>query len=71
MKEMKNKVVRKHVDWYQAYLDIGDPELDKDFYMLLQKHPKMSMNRIAYNVLKKHYSTTSMVRYRWTGSFYE
>lgn len=61
------KVKRRHVDWNQLRLDLADPEIDADFYVMLQKHIDMSKNRIAYNVLKKHYSTTSLLRYRLTG----
>lgn len=71
MKDKLHKVKRKRVDWYQVYLDLNDPDMSVQFYLLLQKHPKMSFNRVAYNVLKRYYSTTAMTRYRYTGSFYE
>ena len=61
------KVKRRRVDWNQLRLDLADPDIDADFYKLLQKHTIRSMNRISYNVLKKHYSTTALLRYRFTG----
>lgn len=63
MGKLKDKVIklkRKHVEWYQVYLDICSLPMQEHFYRLLQKHPKMSKNRIAYNVLKSHYSTTAL-----------
>lgn len=66
-KKTSKSVKRPHVQWYEVYSDIGNPELAADFYRLLQKHPRMSLNRVAYNVLKKHYSTTSLDRCRWLG----
>lgn len=61
------KVKRKRVDWYQLRLDLADPEIDADFYKFIKAHPRMSWNRACYNVLKKHYSTTALLRYRFTG----
>lgn len=71
MKDKLIKVKRKTVDWYSVYCELCDPDIDRDFYLFVQDHPKMSLNRCAYNVLKKHYSTTAMTRFRFTGSFYE
>lgn len=67
MGKVASKVKRPHIQWYEVYSDIGNPDLTADFYRLLSKHPRMSLNRVAYNVLKKHYSTTALDRVRWLG----
>lgn len=66
-KNFVKKVKRPRIQWYEVYSDLGNPELAAEFYRLLARNPKMSLNRIAYNVLKKHYSTTSLDRVRWCG----
>lgn len=71
MKDKLIKVKRKHVDWNKARLDLADPKIDADFFLFLQQHPGMSKNRCAYNVLKRYYSTTAMLRYRLEGKFCE
>lgn len=67
MKDKIFKVKRRAVDWNALRLDLANPSIDADYFLLLQKHPRMSRNRASYNVLKRYYSTTSMLRYRLTG----
>lgn len=67
MKKGKVRVKRPHINWNDVRIELGDFEVDKDFYLLLTKRPRMSKNRIAYNALKKHYSTTALNRFRWLG----
>ena len=66
-KKSQKLVKRPRIDWYEVLSDIGDMRQSEDFYRLLSKHPKMSFNRIAYNVLRKYYSTTALARKRWLG----
>lgn len=68
MKDKIRKVKRPHIHWNEVRIELGDPNVDLDFYRLLQKRPNMSKDRIAYNSLKKHYSTTALARYRWLGT---
>lgn len=68
-KNFKNKVKRKHVDWYDLMIEDNRPEVLAVFYSILQCGKIKSFNRIAYNALKSYYSTTAMIRARWTGSF--
>ena len=70
MKDKLFKVKRKQVDWYGALYLFGNEATFERFYLLMSKHPKWSKNRLAYNALKTYYSTTAMVRFRLTGSFY-
>lgn len=58
--EKCKKRKRVKVNWYQVYLDICTMDMQVYFYRLLQAHPTMSKNRIAYNVLKSYYSTTAL-----------
>lgn len=67
MKEMKNKVKRRKVDWREFLRDQGNLEMEGQFWLMVQKHPRMSKNRIAYNVLRRYYSTTSLLRVRFLG----
>lgn len=67
MKKSQFKCKRRFVDWYQLLLDIGDFEQSQDFWALKQKHPSMSNNRVAYNVLKRYYSTTAIAYVRLNG----
>lgn len=65
---MRDKLVkRKHVDWYQILKDVEDPSLDAEFYAMWSRLGFKSKSRAAYNVLKTHYSTTSLNRVRWLG----
>ena len=67
MKISNSKVKRPHVLWYEVLRNKEDLLLERDFWLLKTKHPKMSNNRIAWNVLKKHYSTTALNRVRYLG----
>lgn len=67
MGKQKKRIKRPHVKWNDVRLYIGDPGVDADFYRLLTKHPNMSRDRVAFNALKKHYSTTAIARFRWLG----
>ena len=67
MKIMQNKVKRKHVLWNEVRIELGDQRVDEAYFSLLSKHPKMSKDRLAYNALKRYYSTTA---YRITGELY-
>lgn len=62
------KVKRPAVNWFELLKFSGDLRFSYDFWTLKAKRPNMSDNRIAYNVLKKYYSTTSLNRVRWFGS---
>lgn len=59
-KKMKDKVKRKHFNWYEFLLNTGDLEWSASFWKFKQLHKTMSNNRCAYNILKTYYSTTSM-----------
>lgn len=79
MKDKLVKVKRKRVDWVKALKDLHDDEIEGQYLAFLCEHKRWnnrlnvfrlpSKNRAAYNVLKRHYSTTAMLRYRMTGSF--
>lgn len=63
---MKDKLrKRKKVNWRDVMLDINRPDIEADFLLMLQNHPKMSVNRIAWNVLKRYYSTTTILLMRF------
>ena len=67
MVDKVEKVKRPHVNWYSLMKESGDFRFSIKFWSLKAKHPTMSNNRIAYNVLKHYYSTTSLNRVRWLG----
>lgn len=69
MKDKLFKVKRRHVDWYEAMWSAYIPSVIEHFWLLKTKHPQWSNNRVAYNSLKTYYSTTAMLRFRFTGSF--
>lgn len=70
-KDLKTKVKRPRVDWFQKIILIVDKERRNqvwhDYYRLMAKHPKMSQNRLAYNALRNHYSHRSLDTARWLG----
>ena len=70
MKDKYFKVKRKYANWYEAMKAHPSTFVEERFYLLMSRHPKWSKNRLAYNALKTYYSTTAMLRYRLTGSFY-
>lgn len=61
------KVKRPRVNWYEVLRASFNDEANQTFYLLLARHPQMSFNRLAYNALKVHYSTTKLERVRWLG----
>lgn len=63
----RKKVKRPHVDWHEVLLETGNFEAFGFYYRLLTKHKNISLNRAAYNALKRCYSTTALNRYRWLG----
>ena len=70
MEKVRNKVrkVKRPIcNWYHMLRDLEDSVLNSRFLIFLSDHKGMSYNRIAYNVLKKYYSTTSLNRVRWLG----
>lgn len=71
MKDKLVKVKRRRVDWKKAMDHLGDTRVSARFWALRTKHPSMSVNRCAYNALRNYYSTTAMLRYRYTGDFGE
>lgn len=63
---MKDKLTkRKRVNWRDVMLDINRPDIEADFLLMLQKHPRMSVNRICWNVLRRYYSTTTLLLMRF------
>lgn len=68
MAKVQKKVKRPRIDWYQVMRDIGDPRMDADFYLLWKRMHFGSKSRVAYNVLKRYYSTTSLENFRWLGT---
>lgn len=67
MEKRVKRVKRPRVHWNEVRLQLEDSRVDLVFFRLLQKHPKMSKDRIAWNALKHYYSTTTLARYRWLG----
>lgn len=70
VEKVRNKVRRVRrpsCNWFQMMNDQEDARFSVWYWKLKSKHPKMSDNRIAFNVLKRYYSTTSLNRVRWLG----
>lgn len=77
MKDKLKKCKRPNVDWYLILKNLQDPFLDGEFWAYQSSHKVISKktgavklgskNRAAYNVLKRHYSTTAFVNVRWLG----
>lgn len=59
------KVRRKHVHWYDVLFEIGDLKMCADFWLFKQSHQKWSNDRIAWNILKRYYSTTTLAQMRY------
>lgn len=66
---MKKQVKRPRVNWYEVLCDLGDLEIEGQFWLFKTDHKNWSNNRIAYNVLKKNYSTTALRKYRFLHEF--
>ena len=64
-KVLSVKVRRKHVQWRDLMLDLNNPEMEADYWKFKQDHKKMSANRVAYNILKRYYSTTTIAGMRY------
>ena len=63
MRKMKDKVKRKHYDWYKALLNCNDPSVHYNFCFKcghLYKGRRLSNRRLAYYVLKSYYHTTTI-----------
>lgn len=67
MKTMKDKLKRKHVQWFVVLKDRNDSKLNSLFIKHLSKvygnrthHTHLSTNRCAYYALKEYYHTTSI-----------
>ena len=69
MKDKLFKVKRKSVNWKKCLDDHENTDMNLAYLAFRSSHPSMSVNRCAYNVLRKYYSTTAMLKYRMTGSF--
>ncbi len=61
------KVKRKHVNWLEILRNAEDLILSQEYWRFRSSHIFMSVNRCAYYVLKKHYSTTSLAYARIYG----
>lgn len=62
-KNMKDKVRRKRVNWLHELINLGNPELERQFILRLGKLRRgktMSARRCAFYTLKKYYSTTTI-----------
>ena len=64
--KIKDKLVKRNSKWYEILMDFtdipSDPEKYATWCRFRSKHPNMSLNRSAYNVLKTYYSTTALNR---------
>lgn len=56
-REMKDKVNRKRDFWVHWLYRLGIKELIGEYVLQLRQKHWLSRNRVAYFVLKKHYST--------------
>lgn len=65
------KVKRSRIDWYKWLWLLGkDPDnfvLLSDFCSLRSRSKVKSVNRLAYTILRKHYSTTAIGAMRYLG----
>lgn len=60
MEKMKDKVKKKKIKWRDVIFHLHVPKLSTDFDVFKAAHPKMSVNRCAYYVLKSYCSTTAL-----------
>lgn len=60
MKKMKDKVKPRRISWREVIFQLHNFDISRDFDLFRAKHPNMSINRCAYNVLKTYCSTASM-----------
>lgn len=68
MKDKLIKVRKRHINWREVIFHLHNFDVSRDFDLFRAKHPKMSINRCAYNVLKTYCSTASMV---WMRKYYK
>lgn len=60
MKLMKDKVKKRNISWREVIFQLHNFDISRDYTLFRARHPKMSVNRAAYNVLKTYCSTFSM-----------
>lgn len=65
MREMKDKVRKKKVNWRNVMFGLHRPSLSEQYLKFVGEHPNMSKNRCAYYVLKANYSTTTLAAWRY------
>ena len=59
--QIKDKLVKRGFQFYVPLLhNLCDERIEADYWRAVKDNPKMSRNRIAYNVLKRYYSTTAI-----------
>lgn len=66
-RNFRKKVKRPRVDWHEVLLETENFEAFGFYYRLLTKNKRISLNRAAYNALKRCYSTIALDRTRWLG----
>lgn len=59
-KSVENKVKVKRIKWREVIFNLHRKDISEAFDLFRSKHPDMSINRCAYNVLKTYYSTAIM-----------
>lgn len=62
MNKVKDKVKKKRINWREVLFFMHNKYLSDCYTLMLGDHPKTSHNRIAYYVLKK-YCTTSTLKF--------
>lgn len=60
MKDKLTKVRKRKIQWREVIFHLHNFDISRDFDLFRARHPKMSVNRCAYNVLKTYCSATSM-----------
>lgn len=60
MKDKLTKVRKRKIQWREVIFHLHNFDISRDFDLFRARHPKMSVNRSAYNVLKTYCSTASM-----------
>ena len=51
---------KKRINWREMIFHLHRRDLSEAFDLFKANHPRMSINRCAYNVLKTFYSTTTL-----------
>lgn len=69
MKDIGKKVKRPRVDWMSIIKSINNVDkrnaVLKDYWIITHRGSIKSKNRRAYNAIKKHYSTTTLLLVRY------